>query len=257
MNTQFDNKSLNFNKIDKYNAKDVIPFCKGTDTYNGIQLKLGNMLNCFPVTIFGHTFANSEIAYICGYYGTNSVDAKQIQCEIEQCKNGMMAKRIFRYSAEKVKHARADFNTSEWRSMWMFYIVWNKVMQNEELKNILMSLPTDKILIENGNNTRTGYIWGCKNTNLKKHFKEINKQIECDNSKSTKKHIKELQDAYRCDLSNHFGIWEGYNVMGKILMFIQKYLICKQQNNNSAALNIDYKCLNDAEIYWFGTKLIF
>lgn len=253
----FNSKELNFSEIVKYDAKDVIPFCKGTDTYNGITLKLGNMLNCFPVTIFGHTFANSEIAYICGYYGVNSVGASQIQHEIEQCKNGMMTKRIFRHSAEKVKYARVDFNTSEWRFMWMFYIVWNKVMQNLELQHILMSLPTDKFLIENGNNTRTGYIWGCKNLALQKHLREINKQIEYSNCSSTKKHIKELQDAYRCDLSNHFGIWEGYNVMGKILMFIQRYLLCKQQGNNSVTLNIDYKCLNDVEIYWFGTKLVF
>lgn len=237
--------------VENYRAQDVLPFLKSSDMFNGKSLNLGNMSGGFPVEINRHIFYTAEAAYICASYGNNDSNSVHIQEEIQACKNGMSVKKIFRKQKSIAELARCDFNTSEWRFHWMFYIVWNKVCQNKNFRDILLNLPYDKILVENGNHTSTGHIWGCKNLELQRKWNKAYKNIEQNASYRTIKEFKELKDKFRCDLSEHIGVWTGQNIMGKILMECRDCLV------NNKQPDIDYKELNDGGIYWFGEKLKF
>lgn len=242
---------MEFTTVENYAASDVLPFLKKTDMYNGKSLNLGNMNGGFPVTIFGHKFYTAEAAYICASYGKNTQEAINVQREIEKCQNGMTAKRIFRHRKKISECAREDFDISEWRFQWMFYVVWCKTTQNDSFAKILSGLPQDKIIMENGNHGKTGGVWGCKNSELQRQWNEFNKAAEEKGEYATIKELKKIQDDYRCDTVRHFGTWTGQNVMGKILS------CCRQAVMSNSVPDIDYQRLNAAEIYWFGEKIVF
>jgi hypothetical protein len=48
----------------------------------------------------------------------------------------------------------------------------------------------------------------------------------------------------------HYGIWEGKNIMGKILTY---FMICLKNNIEP---KIDWDLLNSKDIFWFGNKLL-
>lgn len=244
-------------QLEEYDAKDVIPFLKGTDMYGDVQLIVSNLVPYYHVTIRGHHFQSSEAAYACGIYSLNTPINISIQKEIEEFRgSGYQAKKLFMVSEKNTQYGRPDMDTGGWNYDWLFYIVWNKFLQNEEFAKLLLSLPLDKMIVENGNKSATGYIWGCRNLELKAHWLKVFKEIENQNKGLSQRQIQKLKDQYRCDTSKHFGKWVGRNVMGKILKQCQLAL-AERKTNPNAEPNINYDKLNKAEIYWFGEKLVF
>lgn len=239
---------MDYNVTKEYDASEVIPFLKGTDTYDGVELKLGNMIGGFPVTIGGCTFHTSEAAYISGFYSDNNDECVRIQKEISECKNGMGVKMSFRHNAKNTIHGRTDFDRENWRFDWMFYIVWNKVKQNKEFADILLSLPMEKNFVEDGNKTRTGSIWGCRNIELSEFLKRAKDTL---GDEMTKKEMKEAMDKIRTENNSSIGKWVGRNIMGRILKQCQISLA------NGVEPSINYDALNDAEIYMAGKRLRF
>ena len=92
-------------------------------------------------------------------------------------------------------------------------------------------------------------VWGCENNELKKIKKEklkVLKQRLIEENIAYNKQFRQL-------LFNrfHHGIWEGQNIMGKILTY---FMICMKNNIKP---KIDFDLLRNMDIYWFGEKLNF
>ncbi|WP_455094395.1 NADAR family protein [Prevotella koreensis] len=125
-------------------------------TFNGkSQWKFGNMKTGFPFKILGKTFLNSESAYICGL--TSDID---LQNELLKTNNGFIAKKFIRKPKEHL--IRTDHNS--YNVDWMLYVIWCKCTENKEFKELLLSVPNDKIIIEDSTSIKglNAYFWGCK-----------------------------------------------------------------------------------------------
>ena len=236
-------------QMEAYDASvlNCYAFRRGTDYIGGKSLALGNMVSGFPFELNGIKFLNSESAYISGMFSDESMEHKSLQMELAKETNGFLAKKRIR---RRNKHlVRKDWE--EFKIDWMLYVVWCKVKGNEDFNKLLMNLPDDAVIIEDSTfqAEKTATIWGTKNKIqriLTMDYKKLLKGKEV-----SKNSIKDLCDAKRLGEWRKSGVFEGKNLMGKILM------LCREALKNGRVPIIDFELLRRKNIYLLGKKLIF
>lgn len=221
-------------------------FCKGSDVREGIELKFGNMLTCFPFQVNGINFKCSEFLYLCGQFSTNDEECIEIQKEIVSSNNGFSAKKFIRN--KHMDKVRPDFN--DFRIQWMFWVVWQKSKGNTDFQKLLLSIPDDAIIIENSSwqTSKTATVWGCKNMELRRIRSNVKEEIENISGHMKKKDVENLL-SIELNNVNKVGTFIGENNLGKILM------LCREALKNNREPDIDYDLLSKYNIYLFGTKL--
>lgn len=221
-------------------------FCKGTDVRDGISLKFGNMLTDFPFKVNGVTFKCSEMLYLCGQFSDGSDTSNSTQKLICECNNGFAAKKSVRN--KHFDKVRKDFD--EFRIQWMFWVVWQKVIGNENFKNLLLSIPSDAVIIEDSSwqTGKTATVWGCKNMELRRVRRNVKLEIENISGHMKKKDVERLV-CVETNKVNKVGVFNGQNNLGKILM------LCRDATKNGTSPNIDYDLLSKYNIFLFGKRL--
>ena len=199
-----------------------------------------------PVEVNGITFKCSEMLYLCGQYSDGSETSNQIQKMICECNNGFAAKKFIRN--KYIDNVRKDFN--DFRIQWMFWVVWQKVIGNENFKHLLLSVPDDAIIIENSSwqTSTTATIWGCKNMELRRIRQNVKLEIENISTHMTKKDVEHLVSV-ETNKVNQVGVFTGQNNLGKILM------LCREAIKNNITPKIDYNLLSKYDIFLMNKRL--
>lgn len=222
-----------------------VAFRRGKDFWKELPIPLGNMNGGYAYEMQGISFPTSEQSYIFGVFSNNSEKHKSIQCEVLASKSGYDAKRV-------VRRAHKLDQRLDWGSFnldWMLYCVWQKVLKNEEFRNILMAIPEETTIIEDTSFKEPDKFWGCVN-NEKKEFGKLAKKYTKSLNIKTKAARERLENELLWDYCN-VGVYEGKNVMGKILTIIKDCL------HKGTEPDIDYELLNRKEIYLLGEKVSF
>lgn len=245
--------------VSKYDATKQCcwSFCHNHDSISGLELNLGNMVNGYPFTMLGHDIVNSECAYIAGCYSSEGQECLDVQNQLSTFTNGLKAKRVFRRANNGTTALiRADWSFFNFEFMTL--VLWNKVQSNAAFREMLMSIPQNAIIIENTSNQKTQKndtrkVWGSMNMELRKIRKEyIDKSLKrLRENGITAKNTKGQVTRLVYSKVNNIGVWEGRNATGKILQQ------CKIALHNNTEPVIDYKLLNEKNIYWFGELLKF
>lgn len=222
-------------------------FRRGTDVKDGVVLALGNMVSGFGFDLQGVHFNNSECAYIAGAFSDGSIKHRALQGELVNCTNGFLAKKSIRKPNDAIK--RADWE--EFNLMWMLYVVWMKCLGNSDFRKLLLSLPSDAVIIEDSTfqTGRTATVWGTKNLEMKKRLNLYKKELKAQGF--NKAAIKRTQDEKRLGEWGKIGRFVGKNVMGKILM------LCRDALLNDCEPCIDYALLKSMHIDLLGNELSF
>lgn len=222
------------------------------NTNKKIVLDLGNMVN-ESVVVNGIQFANSECAYIAGIYSSGDTNSNQVQMALSKHRNGLFAKKMFRYRVNEYCQLKRtdwqDFNVE-----WMKYVIKCKIETNPQFRKLLLSIPNNVMIVEDVSfqsaASASRLFWGSENLDLKRVKKDLLKKL--------KKVLIEMGIKYRKDYGKYLynsifnlGSYQGVNTMGKILTYL---MICIKEGIEP---EIDYKLLNEKEIWWFGKKLMF
>ena len=219
---------------------------------NKIVLDLGNMVN-EPVEVNGIKFANSECLYICGLYSDGNTQSTQIQNTLAMHRNGLFAKKNFRYRTnDYCQYKRSDW--TDFNVEWMKYVIKCKVDSNPQFRQLLLNIPDDVMLVEDVSfqpaTSTTRLFWGAENLELKR--------VKKDSLKKLKKILKDDGITYRKEYGKvlynsifNIGFYQGINMMGKILTYM---MICLK---NGVEPVIDYDFLNNKDIWLCGEKLVF
>jgi len=109
----------------------LVTYSKPSDEYG----KLGNMAGGMPILINGHKTYSSEHLYLCGYWSLNIEKHRQIQEYCCSQRSGVYAKRCTK--SKYMKEARTDFH--DFKYEWMTWVVWQKALQNESFRKLLLS----------------------------------------------------------------------------------------------------------------------
>ena len=236
-------------QVENYKASsNVWSFKRIDDIVNGVNLKLSNMVGGFPFVYAGILWKDSERLYLCGEFSHNTEEHRQIQNLILAAKSGYAAKRFYKTPNKKL--VRSDFNS--FKLQWMLHCVWEKCKGNEEFRKLLLSIPSDVILVENTttDNGGSAEIWGCRNKELVNKRKIVEAQLREQHQDKTKKEIEYLINVETNKIDD-IGEWRGQNNIGKILM------ICRQCIEEGTVPDIDYNMLNEAKIYIAGNLISF
>ena len=236
--------------VETYDAsmQRLYPFRRGTDVIEGHAVSVGNMVGGFPMELCGVKFHGSEQAYIAMAFSDGSERHRAIQQALVEQTNGFMAKK-------KERRFNEDCIREDWRDGWnfmaMLWVVWNKCMSNAEFRNVLFSLPSDCIIIENSSymNGTTSSIWGAKNMVERKLSREYAKELKAQGL--GKAAVKRALDEKRLGEWRKVGCFVGKNVMGKILM------LCRDALRNGTEPPIDYNLLQSKHIHLLGKEIDF
>lgn len=244
-------KGIDFKRIERYDTSvvKVVPFSRTGMTFKGWDISFGNMNPEFPVTFFGYKYPCPEYVYISGFYGKNDAKCIEIQNDIKNHVGGAKTlKSKYRKKQEYTQYGRKDFDNDEWRFHLMLYAVWLKCKQNKRFADMLLAIPEDYVILENQNGFHGWELadWGCKNREAYKAYMQANKLITASNATG----IGKLRDEAKLKACE-FGIWEGMNHQGKILM------ACRDALRKGSVPPIDYELLNNAKIFLFGKLLTF
>ena len=240
-------KNYHLGREEVYPASSKIwSFKYAKDIVHGINLPISNMAGGFPFECNGDIWPDSERLYLCGEFSHNNDKYLKIQRELLSVNSGYAAKRCIK--SKHKKQVRSDFTT--FRLQWMIYCVWTKCQGNADFCNLLLSIPSDAILVENTTTDRggTAEIWGCKNMELNAAREALTKKLMAENSHMKNKDLKHLINVETnklCDI----GEWRGQNNIGKILM------LCRDCLRNATEPEIDYDLLNNANIFLLGKRL--
>ena len=223
-------------------------FAKKTDVRDGRSLNYGNMAGGFPLTIGSLSFNNSESAYIAGLFSNGSQKHQEIQRELSDNTNGLLAK-------HQIRNSYNDFKRRDWETFnieWMLYVVWCKCVQNPEFSKMLLALPRKAFIIEDCStrNGNTATIWGCRNDELARLIKAEKEVLKKEQNLSETQIDRQL-DAKRLGEWSTTGVFVGQNIMGKILM------VCRQALRTGTPPAIDLALLRKAHIHILGTELPF
>ena len=223
---------------DRRKGKDWIPF--------------GNMNSGFGFDIQGVHFHNSEAAYICGMFSNDNQEQRKVQQQLVNHTNGKTAKGDIRYHNEGI--ARKDWY--DFNVAWMLYVVWQKVCNNKEFRDLLLAVPDGAIIIEDTTFQKvhkpndTPVFWGARNQGRKEYSTLVKKYVEQTELTSVKAQKKrKVADAY--NNFTDYGVFKGCNVMGKILT------ICRNCWKEGTEPPIDYELLNRSNIHLLGKRLDF
>jgi len=250
---------IDFNEISVYDAKttNCWSFRKKGDTRKGKILNFSNMLKGFEIEVLGKRFHDSECAYISGCYSLKGDNYLKIQEELANYSNGgYNAKRVYRKTKNEVTNLiRGDWEFFNFQ--WMLLILWEKCKSNPEFKNMLLSIPSNAMIIEDTshfpNGRNTSLIWGAKNPELtalrKKKKSQIRERLILEGVTVVK--TIALAEQKVDNMINTIGVWTGQNATGKALKLCQLALL------QNTVPPIDYELLNKSNIYWFGEKLEF
>lgn len=252
---------FSFRTVHEYDTSKVEcwSFNRKDDVRDGINLKLGNMSNGYGVKMLGIDFPNSEVPYQLAIFN-NEKDSVKLQEEIIDPQNGwigrgLQMKRKYIYGKDFKKYLRdTEFENGKemWCFEWMKWVVWEKVRQNEEFKNILQSIPRNAIIIEQAQHRpQKGKpsMWGAWNEAIKKERDILATFSEIEHGLSKVEDSVPIESVpYQV---NNVGTWVGENSMGQILTMAKLAL------NEGINLPIDADMLNEAKINWFGKILQF
>lgn len=234
-------------QFETYKASSKVwSFKRVDDIVHGFNLKLSNMVGCFPFEYAGRVWRDSERLYLCGEFSHNTEAHRQIQSQILSAKSGYAAKRF--YKTPNKNSVRSDFET--FKLQWMLHCVWKKCEGNADFRKLLLSLPSDIILVENTTTDNGGSAgcWGCKNKKLVDERKVVERQLREQYKGLSKKEIDYLVNIETNKIDD-IGEWSGQNNIGKILM------ICKHYLEDGSLPDIDYDILNSSRIYILGDLL--
>jgi len=222
-------RDLSLRSIREYDctSEDVLAFRRKTDKWKGITISLGNMCNGYPFSLGGLNFHNSECAYIAGAYAGNDPECMRIQNLISAERNGLKCKRIYRNREEFTRYIRKDWN--EYNVQYMMYVVWQKVLQNEDFANLLRKIPAGSHVVENSTFQKgiTANFWGASNPGLAALKKA-----------DGKKAARGVYDK---------GCYTGYNVMGKIIKLCSISLLYGEEPP------VDFELLNRKKLFINGS----
>jgi hypothetical protein len=246
---------FSFRQTHTYDAQkqDCWSFNSKTDVRDGISLQLGNMANGYGVRILGMDFINSEVPYQLAIFKNDDASIK-VQKEVADpsnplFSNGLAMKRVYIYNKDYSQYRRdKDFELGDnsWCFEWMKWVVWEKVKQNKEFRDILLSIPPNAMIIEQAQK-KSHTMWGCWNDELKKEREILTLAAAAETGRAYKS-PKVQNTAYQVNCT---GEWIGGNAMGQILTMAKLAL------NQEINMPIDEQLLNDAQINWFGKVLHF
>ena len=252
---------FSFREVHEYDTEkqQCWSFNSKNDVRDGIKLQLGNMANGFGITILGKAFPNTEIPYQLAIFNNEKDSVKLQEDIIDPSKgwlgNGLKMKRTFIYGREYKRFLRdTEFENGKemWCFEWMKWITWEKVRQNQEFKDILLSIPKDAIIIEQAQKRPTKdkpSMWGAWNEELKRERNIVIRTTQIENGLKKGSKATEVQDVLYA--VNNVGTWIGENSEGQILTMAKLAL------NERINLPIDADMLNEAKINWFGKVLQF
>jgi len=236
-------------RVEHYDASqvDCYAFRCSTDVKDGHSLALGNMANGFPFVFHGVTFANSELAYICGYFSEDSQLHRGLQEKLVGMSNGLRAKWTIRH--RHAGDARGDWE--DFNEQWMLHVVWSKVLGSKAFQKVLLGIPQEAVIIEDSTSQagRTAEVWGTRNKALKDSTKRYKAELKVQGLGKTA--IKRELDAHRLGEWSRQGVFEGKNIMGKILM------MCARALRAGVEPPIDYALLRSKQIHLLGSVLTF
>lgn len=244
-----ENEDIILGQIETYKASSKIwSFKRVDDIVHGINLKLSNMVGSFPFEYAGMVWKDSERLYLCGEFSLNTEKHRQIQDSILAAKSGYAAKRF--YMTPNKELVRSDFNS--FKLQWMLHCVWEKCKGNGDFRNLLFSIPSDVILVENTttDNGGSAEFWGCRNRELVRKRKALEKQLREQYQGMPKREIEFLINVETNKIDD-IGEWYGQNNIGKIIM------ICKRCLEDGTMPDIDYGILSLSNIYIAGNLLRF
>lgn len=246
---------FSFRKTHIYDTSkmDCWSFNSNTDVRNGISLDVGNMSNGFGVNILGIDFKNSEVPYQLAIFKNDEVSVA-VQKEIADpsnplFSNGLGMKRNYIYGKKYEPYRRdTDFELGKqyWCYEWMKVVVWEKVKQNKEFRDILLSIPQNAMIVEQAQK-KSHVMWGCWNEELMKERKIIRLADAVESGKPYNS-PKVKSSIYQVNCASQ---WVGENAMGQILTMAKLAL------NQGVQLPINVQLLNEANICWFGDVLVF
>lgn len=264
-NESYQISDLNFSKddlrMDKESKIDstkelCYSFRKKGDIRNGKLLNFSNMLKGYSFEFLGHNFNDSECAYISGCYTSNNEHCLRIQNELSVYeKGGYNAKAEYRKAKVEdsinTPYMRTDWNTFNFQ--WMLLVLWYKVNNNLEFRDMLMQIPLNAHIIEDTSYHKgnTATIWGCKNKDLTKLRQSKRSSLR---SRLLEKGVFKLKILSYAEQKidnriNNIGTWIGQNATGKALKLCQIALV----KNELPPIDLDL--LNNSNIYWFGQKI--
>ena len=252
---------FSFRTVHEYDTSQVEcwSFNRKDDVRDGINLKLGNMSNGYGVKVLGIDFPNSEVPYQLAIFN-NEKDSIKLQEEIVDPQNGwigrgLQMKRKYIYGREYKRFLRdTEFENGKemWCFEWMKWVVWEKVRQNEEFKNILLRIPKNAVIIEQAQHRPQKdkpSMWGAWNEEIKKERDILVTFSEIEHGLSKVEDSVPIESVpYQV---NNVGTFIGENSMGQILTMAKLAL------NEGINLPIDADMLNEAKINWFGKVLQF
>ena len=252
---------FSFRTVHEYDTSKVEcwSFNRKDDVRDGINLKLGNMSNGYGVKVLGIDFPNSEVPYQLAIFN-NEKDSIKLQEEIVDPQNGwigrgLQMKRKYIYGRDFKRFLRdSEFENGKeiWCFEWMKWVVWEKVRQNEEFKNILLRIPKNAVIIEQAQHRPQKdkpSMWGAWNEEIKKERDILVTFSEIEHGLSKVEDSVPIESVpYQV---NNVGTWVGENSMGQILTMAKLAL------NEVINLPIDADMLNEAKINWFGKVLQF
>lgn len=232
-----------------YNASSLncYAFRRGTDVRNGIVMSFGNMVSGYPFLLNGIPFSNSECAYIAGAFSDGTAEHISLQQRLITCNNGYMAKKTISKPHEKDK--RGDWD--DFKVEWMRYCVWLKCIGNADFRKLLLTVPDNAVIIEDSTfqHGTTASLWGTRNKELKLLLVQYRKELKIHGL--NKASIKRELDSKRLGEWSTVGVFQGCNVMGKILME------CRDSLRKGTEPSIDYALLREKRINLLGHVLTF
>jgi predicted NAD-dependent protein-ADP-ribosyltransferase YbiA (DUF1768 family) len=212
-----------------------------------MSVPLGNMNGGYPYIMNGIEFPTSEHAYIFGIFSDSTPEHIALQEELLREQSGYNAKRGIRNTHKSQwRNDWSDFNLE-----WMLYCVWQKAMNCEAFRKLLMAIPQGTTIIEDVSfkhyEAGGADFWGARNAEKKEFGKLARKYAKALNLK-TKRARDEVENRLLWDYCN-VGVYEGKNVMGKILMIIKDSL------HNETEPDIDYDLLRSKNIHFLGKRI--
>ena len=152
-----------------------IAFRSKNDYWKDYAVPFGNMNGGYPYQICGVSFPTSEHAYIFGRFSSGTEEHNAIQKELLDEPRGYMAKR-------DVRRRYRDQGRSDWYEFnreWMLYVVWQKIRQREDFRELIMALPKGTAIIEDVSfkpkDDGGADFWGARNPD-KKAFEKMVRQ---------------------------------------------------------------------------------
>ena len=224
-----------------------VAFRSKNDLWKDMPVPFGNMNGGCPYIMNGIEFPTSEHAYIFGIFSHNTPEHIALQRELLAEQSGYNAKRGIRNTHKS--QWRTDW--SDFNLDWMMYCVWHKAKECEAFRNLLMAIPQGTTIIEDVSfkpyEESGADFWGARNPEKKDFGKLAKKYAEALNLK-TKTATEAVEDRLLWDYCN-VGVYQGKNVMGKILMIIKDCL------HNGTEPDIDYDLLRSKNIHFLGEQI--